>query len=337
MALLDEYSESDLSDYSIIASLFTMAEHVLISLDFEQVQSLTWKGLDWNTLSILGRVKIDASPKNYDEAVSFVSKYFNHVRIYCDVVALDSIEDIISLLNYGVAKVFVSHSQIQEIVDQGILEDTDRLIVNLDGSQSRHSAAAAAAHAVQQSFQAGTGKLIRSFKVQDVDSSDSWDSKELIAKPSSGFPTCYVTLANNTLAEYLWATHAGFISIVSASSLTVEPDKYPDLLPVHQLITANMRSDRPDGLFPTVVTDEHGICLGLVYSNEQSIEASLRLRRGAYYSRSRNGLWIKGEESGDIQHLVSIEWDCDADALRFMVRQEGDGESTLKLALKRRS
>lgn len=88
---------------------------------------------------------------------------------------------------------------------------------------------------------------------------------------------------------------------------------------------APLRSDRSDGLWPTIVTNEHGTALGLVYSNLESVRAALEEQRGVYWSRSRGGLWRKGDESGNIQHLVRIDVDCDRDALRFAVRQEGSG------------
>lgn len=89
-------------------------------------------------------------------------------------------------------------------------------------------------------------------------------------------------------------------------------------------IAAPLVSDRPDGLIPTVVVDERGVALGLVYSSGQSIRAAVAERRGIYQSRSR-GLWRKGESSGAVQHLLRIDHDCDRDALRFTVRQDGAG------------
>ena len=86
-----------------------------------------------------------------------------------------------------------------------------------------------------------------------------------------------------------------------------------------------LRSDRQDGLWPTVVCDQRGAALGLVYSNLQSVRESIETGTGVYYSRSRNGLWKKGESSGNTQELLSISTDCDRDALRFIVRQSGDG------------
>ncbi|KAA0214428.1 MAG: phosphoribosyl-ATP diphosphatase [Leptolyngbya sp. PLA3] len=88
---------------------------------------------------------------------------------------------------------------------------------------------------------------------------------------------------------------------------------------------APLRSDRADGLWPTVVVDEHGAALGLVYSNLESVRAAIEERRGVYWSRSRGRLWRKGEESGNTQRLLRMDADCDRDALRFTVRQEGSG------------
>jgi len=89
-------------------------------------------------------------------------------------------------------------------------------------------------------------------------------------------------------------------------------------------IAAPLTSDRPDGLFPTIVTDERGIALGLVYSSTASIQAAVAERRGIYQSRSR-GLWRKGETSGDVQQLLRLTPDCDRDSLTAIVRQSGSG------------
>jgi phosphoribosyl-ATP pyrophosphohydrolase len=89
-------------------------------------------------------------------------------------------------------------------------------------------------------------------------------------------------------------------------------------------IGAPLTSDRADGLFPTVVCDEYGKALGLAYSSKESLREAVDLKQGVYQSRSR-GLWVKGKTSGATQDLLSIDLDCDADALRFRVRQHGPG------------
>jgi phosphoribosyl-ATP pyrophosphohydrolase/phosphoribosyl-AMP cyclohydrolase/histidinol dehydrogenase len=87
---------------------------------------------------------------------------------------------------------------------------------------------------------------------------------------------------------------------------------------------ACIKTDRLDGLFTTVVCTRSGEALGLVYSSKESIIASLECGRGVYYSRSRNGLWRKGDTSGHYQVLHRIDVDCDGDAIRFTVTQKGD-------------
>jgi len=79
------------------------------------------------------------------------------------------------------------------------------------------------------------------------------------------------------------------------------------------------RTDRADGLMTTVVTDEGGVALGLVYSSRASLCAAVEAGRGVYHSRSKGGLWRKGDTSGAYQTLLRIDLDCDHDAIRFTV------------------
>jgi len=84
-----------------------------------------------------------------------------------------------------------------------------------------------------------------------------------------------------------------------------------------------VRTDREDGLYTTVVVDEGGKVLGLVYSSKESITLALREKRGIYYSRSRKNIWRKGDTSGNVQELLRIQLDCDCDALLFTMKQLG--------------
>ena len=99
---------------------------------------------------------------------------------------------------------------------------------------------------------------------------------------------------------------------------------YDGSLSLADAFLAPLRSDRPDGLWPTVVADREGRALGLVYSNRESVTEALASGTGVYWSRSR-GLWRKGATSGATQRLIRMDPDCDRDALRFTVEQEGDG------------
>lgn len=119
------------------------------------------------------------------------------------------------------------------------------------------------------------------------------------------------------------ATEYAAIPIIPATSLTVEAAEGKKSVP--SLIGAAWNSDREDKLVPTVVTDERGIALGLVYSSQESVAESLKTGTGVYQSRKR-GLWYKGATSGDVQELIKVSLDCDQDALKFVVRQKGRGE-----------
>jgi len=78
-------------------------------------------------------------------------------------------------------------------------------------------------------------------------------------------------------------------------------------------------------VWPTVVCDEWGHALGLVWSTRESLARAVAERKGTYWSRSRRELWEKGATSGNTQELVRVDLDCDRDALRFTVRQHGAG------------
>jgi len=100
---------------------------------------------------------------------------------------------------------------------------------------------------------------------------------------------------------------------------------YTGAISIADAFVAALRSDRPDGLWPTVITDERGVALGLAYSSPESLRRAFESRRGVYYSRSRGTIWEKGATSGDVQDLVRVDVDCDRDTLRFTVRQRGRG------------
>ncbi len=78
------------------------------------------------------------------------------------------------------------------------------------------------------------------------------------------------------------------------------------------------------GLIPAIVVDALSKkVLTLAYMNEESLKISLEKKKTCFWSRSRNELWLKGETSGNYQHIVSITADCDKDALVVMVEKDG--------------
>ena len=78
------------------------------------------------------------------------------------------------------------------------------------------------------------------------------------------------------------------------------------------------------GLIPAIVTDSvSGKVLTLAYMNRESLKISMEKELTCFYSRSRDELWLKGETSGNYQHIVSITADCDKDALVVSVKPDG--------------
>jgi phosphoribosyl-AMP cyclohydrolase len=63
--------------------------------------------------------------------------------------------------------------------------------------------------------------------------------------------------------------------------------------------------------------------LMLAWMNQEALSATIFNRRGTYWSRSRNALWVKGETSGHIQEVQEISFDCDGDAILLKVIQHG--------------
>lgn len=78
-----------------------------------------------------------------------------------------------------------------------------------------------------------------------------------------------------------------------------------------------------DNLLTTVVQDyENNRVLMLAYMNKEALKRTIKEKKAHYWSREREELWMKGEESGNVQFVKEIRFDCDGDALLLKVKQE---------------
>ena len=78
------------------------------------------------------------------------------------------------------------------------------------------------------------------------------------------------------------------------------------------------------GLVPAIAQDEaSGEILMVAWMNREALEETARTMRGVYWSRSRNEIWRKGEESGHVQQVSEIRLDCDNDVILLKVEQIG--------------
>jgi len=89
-------------------------------------------------------------------------------------------------------------------------------------------------------------------------------------------------------------------------------------------VKAMIDFDKSGGLIPAIAQDAAtGQVLMLAWMNREAFEETVRTNRAVYFSRSRNKLWRKGEESGNVQEVQSIFVDCDADTVLLRVNQIG--------------
>nr|ABL63164.1 tri-functional histidine biosynthesis protein [Parastagonospora nodorum] len=283
-----------------------MAPTLLAAIDLVS-QSNASQGLNEQALSFVGSVFVRVTDETVDQALAHLQQSVGRYSIYLGVATLTSTDDILSLLDAGAAKVFVTRQQLDALKLLNI--DQDRIVLCLPGN-SRSEVIDAIS---------GTQVDVYSHQVHDIDLVEAW-----LKEYGPDRPNVFVSFAEPNLENSLKLAKLSAIPIITAQSLTIDEKKEPSLVSVAKLVMANATSDRPDGLYTTLVTDERGVALGLVYSSEESVGESLRTGRGVYQSRKR-GLWYKGESSGDIQELVSMSFDCDSDCLQFVVRQKGRG------------
>ncbi len=79
-----------------------------------------------------------------------------------------------------------------------------------------------------------------------------------------------------------------------------------------------------NGLVPAVVQDwKDGAVLMVAYMNRESVKRTLATKKATFWSRSRQKFWVKGEESGNVQKVKGLYYDCDGDCLLVKVDQVG--------------
>jgi phosphoribosyl-ATP pyrophosphohydrolase / phosphoribosyl-AMP cyclohydrolase / histidinol dehydrogenase len=272
----------------------------LPSVDLGKGAAESENGLTRKQLSYLGCVHFAASSENVDTLLQFLQRHFS-IEAFVDVTAIDSAEDIVTILDAGARKVFVKSTQLE-----ALSKFAERVIPLVE--------------------------------VQDISSTAKYpngvylasgNTKELLdkLKDAKVSPIFLAASPKDLESSTKLAKASPVIPIIPATSLTIGIPSEGQLS-VDALIGESWTSDREDKLVPTVVTDERGIALGLVYSSRESLADSIKTGTGVYQSRKR-GLWYKGATSGDTQELVRISLDCDQDCLKFVVRQKGRGKYKL--------
>ncbi|KAK8927450.1 Histidine biosynthesis trifunctional protein [Metarhizium anisopliae BRIP 53293] len=256
-------------------------------------------GLTREEVSLLGNPFLQATPKIQDKLLRFFNRHSYEFHAHLDATSLESQDDVIALLDRGARKVFVAPDALSHYTEFG-----DRVLPVV----SKPDISSASEH----------GLLVRNFDLSTpesekfIEAAQSTKVKNLYLLPTDGAP----------LEKFIEAAQkANAIPILPSTGLTTDKSAAGKLL-VSKVIAKYWKSDRQDGLIPTVVTDEAGVALGLAYTSEESILEALKTQTGVFQSRKR-GLWVKGATSGDTQDLVRVGLDCDNDTLKFVVKQTG--------------
>ncbi|KAK4128914.1 histidine biosynthesis trifunctional-protein [Parathielavia appendiculata] len=260
------------------------------------------EGLSREEVSCLGCVFFEVAPQTVDKILRFLGRHNTEFQPFFDVTRLESRDDVVNLLDAGARKVFVRPEQLPDFAEFG-----SRVATVVDDNGASQVSSAATEHGLLVSGFDQTA----SSAVQSIEEIKNKKIAPLFIKPVGG----------TDLEKFIaFAVQCNAIPILPSTGLssTTQAGK----LAVPKILAATWKSDRADGLIPTVVVDEHDTALGLVYSSEESVGEALKTQTGVYQSRKR-GLWYKGATSGDTQELVRISLDCDNDALKFVVRQKG--------------
>lgn len=258
------------------------------------------EGLSREEVSCLGCVFFEADTTNLEKLLKLLGRHNAEFQTFFDGTALASRDDIVSLLDHGARRVFVQPERLSDLSEYG--ERVASAVTKLNDITGTEK------QLLIKDFDQKTGDVAGFLKSKGIEK-----VSPLLIKPVS----------DTNYGQFLdTCSHIHAIPIVPSTELTTKKDEEDKKLFIPKVLSSTWKSDRPDKLLPTVVCDERGIALGLVYSSEESVAESLRTQTGVYQSRKR-GLWYKGASSGDTQELIRLSMDCDKDALRFVVRQKG--------------
>lgn len=214
------------------------------------------KGITRDQCSLLGSVLFTINDGKVQRLLGFLSQHVE-MRGYVDVTAVTSIDSIISILDAGARTVFVTTAQLKSLETY-----TDRLALVISDNEFGPVPVGGIFIKFGEDLEVSKAAL-KSCK-------ESKASSIYLSTTSTGNMQAVVDLARENSA----------IAVIPAAHLTMENTGTKDLLSVPSVIAASWTSDRSDHLIPTVVMDERGIALGLVYSSQESLSESLKSGTG---------------------------------------------------------
>ena len=216
-------------------------------------------------VSYFGTCLIHATPETVEENLIFLRQNFKHLAIYVDVRKLRAWDEVIGFLNAGAAKIFVTFEQLKHLSLEPTISP-NRLVLTISLVNPKTDITKLKAFLSENPQWKTTEWAFDGDKGKDyVDSVLT----ELENYPPSVDQTIYITVTTEADGQALLHKYPGDALIISSERLTFDPTKEGNqkLIPASQLVLAGATADRKTGLFATVVTDEHGVALGLVWSS----------------------------------------------------------------------
>lgn len=335
----------------MLIPLIDVTESAICTTDAASTELMTFLG----HLGVLGPVMLRVDDVTVgldnDSFLNYMKKAACEAALHVDGLQLDNDELVTKLLDNGCHVVYFQDNRLEHDLQVQVLKSFPKSRVGLNCEQ--HSLTLASMMDMVGRYQEYAGHFL--FRMPTL--SDSQTLQEMAAirqqakvVAATGVRINFLMPLGSSEADLVTLStfHENINAVFLPKLVTTLKDRpvikspYPSTIAVvadaetRQIAPDNievdyigayiacLRTDRPDGLYTTVVCDEHDVCLGLVYSNEQSIRTALSEKKGVYWSRSRGGLWRKGDSSGMHQSLLAVKLDCDGDALRFSVIQHGE-------------
>ncbi|OKL55955.1 Histidine biosynthesis trifunctional protein [Talaromyces atroroseus] len=250
-------------------------------------------------------IKVSASV----EAVEFIKSNSSLLDTYVDVTTIAP-ADAVEVLNAGAAKIFLTPKQMITLAAENHIPSS-RLVAYVASDEDTTEL---------------RNWLTDAPEFENIGVCATANAARLFEKfgfPRDGGQVYRLFGRDVTEAAVIEEVTHGVVAIVSSEQLTIVPNTNGKVS-VANVLSSRAVPDANTGLIATLVVDERGVSLGFVWSSKESLLEALKTGTGVYQSRKR-GLWFKGQTSGDVQQLLGVGFDCDADCMIFRVKQLGRG------------
>ncbi|MFX1532666.1 MAG: bifunctional phosphoribosyl-AMP cyclohydrolase/phosphoribosyl-ATP diphosphatase HisIE [Promethearchaeota archaeon] len=228
-----------------------------------------------------------------------------------------SINEIQTLLQAGARRLIFSKDQVKEAA-QKMSKNTITAIIRLKevSLESRENLLLENLTVMVKELESYCSEFLL---IDDLNSSIPWNQRLELYKT-------LLKLTNHSLIISLFKTDYEYARILEKLGINplIRSNNRFEEGELIDLFVKILDFEKSNGFIPTIVQDEYNQVLMLAYSTQETVKRALDTKKGVYFSRSRDNIWIKGETSGNSQELTKVRYDCDRDTLLYTVRQTGE-------------